>query len=197
VLEPPDDMLFEPMGEGFAAWSTVLVRLGAPADVVARSARATVAAIDPAMPIYHVATLDAEIARQFSSDTLLADLARVFAAMATLLAAVGVYGVLARTVAERRREFGIRMAIGARPVLVARLVTHDAAWVVAPGLIVGLAASAGLARVIESRLYHVSPWDPFAAGGAVGLVLLVALAAARPAVRRATRVDPAEVLRTS
>jgi predicted permease len=197
VLEPPNDTLFDPMNQDFASWSTVLVRLGAPPDVVARSARAAIASIDPAMPIYHVATLDAEIARQFSSDTLIAALTRVFATMATLLAAVGLYGVLARTVAERRREFGIRMALGARPVSVAGLVTHDAAWLVAPGLAIGLAASLGLSRVIESRLYHVSPWDPFAAGGAVGLVLLVAFAATRPAVRRATRVDPAEVLRTS
>jgi putative ABC transport system permease protein len=197
VLEPPSDTIFDPMNESFASWSTVLVRLGAPPNVVATSARAAIASIDPAMPIYHVATLDAEIARQFSSDTLLASLARVFAAMATLLAAVGLYGVLARTVAERRREFGIRMALGARPVSVARLVAHDAAWVVAPGLAVGLAASVGLSRVIESRLYHVSPWDPFAAGGAVGLLMLVAFAATRPAVRRATRVDPAEVLRTT
>jgi predicted permease len=196
-LEPPQDMLFEPLTPGFATWSTVVVGLRRPADAGSAGATAqrVVSAIDATMPIYDTGTLEAEARRQFSTDNLLAALTRVFAALATILAAVGLYGVVARSVAERRREFGIRMALGARPALMARLVARDALGVVLGGAVLGLAASAGLARLIESRLFEVSPWDPVAAGAALALLLGVAVAATQPAVRRATHVEPATALR--
>jgi putative ABC transport system permease protein len=197
LLEPPQDMLFEPLTPGFATWSTVVVGLRRPEDAAsaAPAAQRVVSTIDATMPIYDAGTLEAEARRQFSTDNLLAQLTGVFASLATLLAAVGLYGVIARTVAERRREFGIRMALGARPALVARLLARDAVGIVLGGAALGLGTSAGLARLIESRLFEVSPWDPVVAGAALALLLGVACAATQPAVHRATHVDPAQALR--
>jgi ABC-type antimicrobial peptide transport system permease subunit len=101
----------------------------------------------------------------------------VFAGLATMLAAVGLYGVLARGVAERRREFSIRAALGAGPAAMARLVSGDALRVTAIGVVCGLAAATGLTRFLRTYLYGVDRLDPFALAGAVLLLAVVALVA--------------------
>ena len=195
LLEPPEHMIFEPMTGQFGSWSTILIGFSGTAAEAATAAARVVASIDPAMPIYHVVTLRDEIDRQLAGDRLLAVLARVFAAMATVLAAVGLYGVLARAVAERRREFGIRLALGARPVSLAGLVARDTAGMLALGLALGAAASLALSRYLESSLYDVQASDPASAVAAAALLVTIAAVATQPAIRRTSRIDPAETLR--
>jgi ABC-type antimicrobial peptide transport system permease subunit len=155
-----------------------------------------VASVDPTLPIYNDETLEASIGRQLASSALLSRLTTVFAVLALVVAALGLYGVLARGVAERRREFGIRAALGAGPASVARLVGGEAARVVLIGTALGLAASWWLARFLDAELFGVSRRDPVSFAGAACLVAVVAAIAALPAVRRAIRLDPSEMLRS-
>ena len=196
VAAAESDMVFEPFGQTFpTGWASMLVKIdGADAEVVPRL-RQTVAAIDPALPIYDVTRLDAAIARQFADDILVARLTMAFALIATLIAAVGLYGVLTRGVAERHREFGIRAALGAAPARVARLVTTEAALVLATGLAAGVGLSAALSRVIASRLSGVTAADPWSYAAAAAVLAVATTVAAWPAARRAARIGASGVLR--
>ena len=121
-------------------------------------------------------------------------LVSAFGAMALLLAALGVYGVVALVVAERTAELGLRVALGAMPAAVARLVVGDALRITAIGLVAGLAVAAGAAPVMHSQLYGVAPLDPVTfAAVAAALLVAATLAAAAPA-RRAMRLDPVRAL---
>lgn len=138
--------------------------------------------------------------RQVRNDTF-ADSSRtawitaILAVLAALLAALGLYGVLAHIVAQQRREIGIRMALGAGVSTVVRQVVRHACGMVAVGLVLGLAATATLTRVLASLLYGVSPLDPLALLLACGAMLGVGLLAAVLPARRAARVQPVTVLR--
>jgi putative ABC transport system permease protein len=118
-----------------------------------------------------------------------------FAGMAILLAATGIYSVLSQSVAQRRSEIGIRMALGADAPSVVRLVLTTAMASVVSGLVIGAVGAAASERVIESFLFNVKPIDPVAFTGAAVLLLLVALFAGYIPARRATRVDPLLALR--
>jgi ABC-type antimicrobial peptide transport system permease subunit len=125
----------------------------------------------------------------------LAALASLFGLLAALLAAFGIYGLLAYAVAQRRREIGIRMAIGARPADIARIVSRHSLALVALGVTAGLIAAWEAAPAIQSLLYGVTPTDGLSLAAAAVFVLLVSgIATAVPAVR-ATRVEPASALR--
>jgi ABC-type antimicrobial peptide transport system permease subunit len=112
-----------------------------------------------------------------------------------LLAAVGVYGLIAYSVAERHREFGVRMALGARAGDVMRLVLGDAAVLTAAGLVVGLVAATTGATWLRRELYGVAPWDPAVIGVTVSILTGVTLAASVWPARRAVHTDPADALR--
>ena len=195
ILEPVQPLLFTPIREGYMQWGSILVGLEAPAREVIPAVRQAVATIDPTLPIYNAETLDASIGRQLANDALLTRLTTGFAVLALGVAALGLYGVLARGVAERRREFGIRAALGAGPASVARLVSGEAARVILAGLAIGLATSWWLARFLEDQLFGISRFDPVSFAGAAGLIVVVAAAAALPPVRRAARLDLSEMLR--
>jgi putative ABC transport system permease protein len=195
LVAPPPHMIFEPMSEAYAGWATVLVNVGAPPETIVPALRRAVMSIDPTLPIYDVTTLRAAIEKQLADDILVTRLTTTFALLATLLAAVGLYSVLARGVAERRREFSIRVALGAGPAMVARLVTGEALRVTAIGLGCGLVATYWLARLLDSRLFGVQRFDPWACGGGVVLTLAISLIAALAPAHRAARVDPAAELK--
>src|SRR5262249_10354723 len=125
----------------------------------------------------------------------IASLAGFFGLLATLLAAIGLYGVIAFTVARRTREIGIRMAIGAARAHVLWMVIREVGMVIAGGLIVGLPTGWAVTRLIRSQLYNVSPLDARAALVAVATVGVIALAAGFLPARRATRIDPVRALR--
>jgi len=120
----------------------------------------------------------------------------VFATIALAVCAAGVYGVIAYAVSQRTREIGVRVALGAEPLAVARLVLADSGRLVLVGVALGLAVALAATRVLTSFLYRVRPADPAALGGAVLLLVVVALVATLVPVRRALRIDPIDALRT-
>ena len=141
-------------------------------------------------------TFEEHLARSLTNEHLFASLSTAFGALATLLAAVGLYGVMAYAVARRTREIGIRIALGARTSQVAGPVLREAAVLVVIGLGVGLGAAWWLSRYVESQLYAVAPHDPLTLTAcAVALTTVAGLAAWVPA-RRATRIDPLAALRS-
>jgi len=195
---PPEPTVFEPTGlDGFfPPRATIVVRTTAPLDIGA-IAREIGASLDPNLPVTDVTPLKVAVERARSEWTLLGWLLGALAAAAALLSGIGLYGVIAFTVAARRHEFGIRMALGASADRVFRLVLRATLGIVCGGLGIGLAGAFALARALESRLFGVAPFDPGVwILAALGLVAIVAAASWAPA-RRATRVDVVESLRVA
>ena len=201
------DVLYGPPEQGvmaeayFSHWHmpqidpAIIVRTRGEPLGLAGAMRRELAALDPDLPIFDVTTVDDLGAAQVNDTRVVMAFLGAFAAVAVLLAATGVWGIVAYAVSQRRRELGVRMALGARSEqLVARVLRQGLAGVLA-GLGVGLVAALVLSRLLESLLYEVGTTQPsaFVAGG--GLVLVVALLAAYVPARRATRVDPVESLR--
>jgi ABC-type antimicrobial peptide transport system permease subunit len=133
---------------------------------------------------------------RFDQERAVAGLAGLFGAVALLLAAIGLYGVTAYTVAQRTQEIGIRMALGADRVKVVQLVLRGAFRRVLFGLILGLPLAIGAGRLISSQLYGVSSWDPIALSVAAGALALSAFVAAMIPARRAASISPMNALRT-
>ena len=164
-----------------------------PRDLLA-AARERISAVDPEIVLFWVTTMEDSVASSLIHYRIPMQLLSVFAAVALLLAAIGVYGVLAQSVAQRTREIGIRMALGGSLQEIYRWVLRGMLVFVAAGLALGLGLALPLTRLMETLLYEVRPTDP-AVFLAVGiLIAAVALAAAAIPARRATRIDPIEVL---
>jgi ABC-type antimicrobial peptide transport system permease subunit len=108
---------------------------------------------------------------------------------------VGIYGIMAYSVANRRNEIGIRMALGAQPGQVRGMILRESTWLAAVGIVVGVGAALGLTRLVKSMLYGIQPWDPATLAGGVLILLIVALAAGWIPARRAARVQPMDALR--
>ena len=124
-----------------------------------------------------------------------AAVAPVFALMALLLAAIGLYAVVAHSIGQRTKEIGVRMAIGATAGNIRGMILRDGLTPVAAGMLLGLAASLAVNRVLQSQLVGVSPYDPLTMGGAPVVLLVVALVACQIPARRAMNVDPVVALR--
>jgi predicted permease len=157
---------------------------------LANAVRQAVWAVDPLQPVADVQPLEALLDRETASRSVQTSLLGGFAALALVLASLGIYGVLSYTVAQRRREIGIRMALGAHAGQVVRMVVRQGLALWAIGIAIGLLAALALTRALASLLYGVSATDPLAfAAGAVALGLVAAVASWLPA-RQAARVDP-------
>ena len=150
---------------------------------------------DPYVPAYRVLSMDATIQRSYFQQALYSKMFTAFAAIALVLAAVGVYGVIAYSVSQRTREIGVRVALGAQRTNVLRLILGQGALLTAAGVGVGLLGALGVTRFMRAMLYGVSPFDPVSFV-AVTLVLSAIgfLASYVPAIR-AARVDPIDALR--
>ncbi len=152
--------------------------------------RKTLAAIDPELPLYSVRLMTDRIDESLVDRRTPMLLAVAFAAVALFLAAVGLYGVLAYQVAQRRREIGIRMALGSEPRGILALVMREGMLVVAAGLVFGLGGAIAVGRAMRSQLYGVGAGDPLVLGGVTLALMLVALVACIVPARRAARIDP-------
>ncbi|MBU8895916.1 ABC transporter permease [Corallococcus sp. H22C18031201] len=188
----PKPQLFVPQSqrpERLMAGATVLVRASGPLSELGPRVRAVVRATDPDAPV-EVSFMADLVTGSVASRRLLAVLIAGFASLALFLAAVGIYGVLAYSVAQRQRELGIRMALGARPGAVRAMVLRDAMRAVLPGVGVGLVGALVLTRLLRGLLYGVSETDPTTFVGVALALTAVALAASWIPSRRATQVDP-------
>lgn len=159
------------------------------------AAKAAVWAVDPNQPIERITLATDEVRAEFTRHRLVQRLMTVFSAAGLLVAAVGVFGVLSHIVVRRRREIGVRMALGATPARIGRLVAGRAGLTIAAGVAVGVAGAAALSRTLQSVLFDVSPWDPLSFIAAAALVGLTGLLAAWWPARLAARVEPAVAMR--
>jgi putative ABC transport system permease protein len=175
---------------------TLVVRAagGDPASLVP-ALRRVVAALDPDLPLANVKTIDQYVGASLAPHAFRLRLVGAFAATAVLLAALGVYGVVAWSVGRRRREMAIRMAVGADGADIVRLVLGAGLRLVGFGLAAGLAGALAVAQVVDSLLYEVSPRDPVVLGTVVGLLSGIALLACYLPARRASRLDPLALTR--
>jgi len=173
----------------------VVLRTTRPAETLSGTIRGVVAGLDASLPIVKLRSVDDVFSEAMGRPRLLAQLLGIFAGLAILLAAIGSYGVLSYMVTERRREIGIRMALGADRGSVLRMVLTQGMRLTLAGVLVGLSAAFALSRMIRSLLFGVSPTDPATIAAVVGLISVVALVACYLPARGATWVDPMLVLR--
>jgi predicted permease len=175
--------------------TALIVRMTGGVRSIAPSVQEAIRTLDPEQPVYDVGTMDDMLARSAAPRWLNMAVVAAFAMSSLLLAAVGLYGVIALGVTERVREFGVRLALGASPSEVARLVVGQAAILIMCGAVPGLVVAVMLTRGIQGLVYGISPLDP-ASFAAAGLVLLaVALVASYIPARRAAHSDPTAALR--
>ena len=188
--EPSMDLYFPGLGSRYL----VLRTAGNPASLAAAAQRA-LQAIDPGLAIADVRTMDQILEQSAESRRSTAELLAVFAAMAVVLALVGIYGVTSWTVSRRTREIGIRMALGADRAQVLRMVLLQGSKLCGMGLGIGLAGTFALRRVLSGLVFGVGTADPAIYGGATLLIVAAALAACYVPARRASRIAPVEALR--
>jgi len=186
---------YVPHAENGGGAMTVLARSTRSPDDIARAIRSTVSMTDPEQAVYDAVTMESVLSNSVAARRFTLLVFLTFSTAALLLAGIGLYGVVAYGVAERTREFGIRVALGAKRTDVLRLVLTEGTQLVMLGLAAGLVAALAVTRFISSLLFGVSPNDALTFCGVSILLLTVALAASYVPARRATRVDPAVALR--
>jgi putative ABC transport system permease protein len=193
----PKPMIYAPFQQersGLVRFVSFVARTATPASV-AEGIRAEIRRVAPDLPIETTRTMDEAVAASVAQPRFRTLLVALFAMTATLIATCGIYGLMAYAVTLRRREIGVRIALGADRRDVLRLVLTRALRIVAAGLIVGLAGAVGVTRVLQSFLFGVTPTDPVAFTIVTLLLMAVGLMAAWLPARRATRIDPCAALR--
>jgi putative ABC transport system permease protein len=178
-----------------AARMNLVLRTAGDPGSLAASAKSAIWSVDHDQPIYRVESMESVVAASTSAPRLTISLLGVFAAVALGLAAIGIYGVMAYSVAQRTNEIGIRMALGAPPAIVIAHIVRQGMRIVVVGLALGLAATLALGRVAQSILYATSAHDPLILLSIATLLASVALLACWLPARRATKVDPIAALR--
>jgi predicted permease len=174
---------------------TYVIRTHVRPAAIMPALRQALAQIDRDLPMTDVRTQQEQIDDTMSTERALAALAGGFGLLALALACVGIYGIMAYSVANRRNEIGIRMALGARPAQVRGMILRESTWLTVVGIVVGVGAALLLTRLVKSMLYGIQAYDPLTVAGGVLILLAVALAASWIPARRAARVQPMEALR--
>ena len=195
LRDAPSPTYFFSMLQGGTGSMHVLVRTQADPNALANSISRQIWAAYPDQPVTHLMTMSQNISESVGNERLRSVLLAVFAGIGFALALVGVYGVISYSVARRIQEIGIRMALGAAPRDVLRMVIGQGLVPVALGVVIGAVAALGLTRLVASQLYGVKPADPATFIGATALVLIVGVLACCIPARRAMRVDPIVALR--
>ena len=195
VAHDPGLQVYLPINQVTSTSVAVVVRTpGAPA-LLRGPIEAALHTLDPNLPVYDVRTMDEVIGRGVGQQRLTMVLLLGFAALALVMAAVGVFGVTAYSVSQRTHELGVRMALGADRLTVLRLVLRQELSACAIGIVVGLAGASALSTLLQSLLYGVPPRDPATLAAASALMVAVTLAAGYLPARRATRIDPVKAMR--
>lgn len=188
-------------GPFVSQFTTIAVkpRGGQRADALAPALQRIVSKVDPDLPLYFVGTSAKNLDAFVAQNRIIASMFTIFGAVAMILAAVGIYGVMSFSVNQRRQEFGVRMALGAHTTRILEMVLRQGAWQVGAGLIIGMGLTFALATVantgIQGVLYGVTGRDPVSYGVVAALIAVVAVVAVLVPARRATRVDPMVALR--
>ncbi len=195
LSESPQPILYRSLEQSSGLTLAVLVRTNGTPSGLAEGLSREVRAVDPNLPVYGVTTMSEQIGRAVAQRRFLMRLLLTFGVIATGLALLGIYGVMAYSVSQRTREIGIRMAIGARQTDVTRMIMRSGLFVTMTGVVVGLAASLALARFIRSQLFGVQPSDPLTLLSVLVLMTLIAAVAAYVPARRAASIDPVSALR--
>jgi putative ABC transport system permease protein len=191
----PIPAVYIPYAQDSWAFYTVAVHGGANAASLVAPIEREIHAVDADQAVYNVRTMDEVVARSLAARRFMLTLISLFSTIALILAAVGVYGVIAYGVAQRTREMGVRIALGALPLDVVRLVVGDGMLMAGAGVVAGLTGAIFLAPVLQKMLFAVEPRDPATFIAVGGMVVAVALLASWIPARRAARVDPMEALR--
>jgi predicted permease len=197
VTEPPTPYFYVPVRQVYRPeyGYTFLARTAAPADRAVRTIGAAVRDVDPTVPVFNAMPLAEYIAGPMQGQETAARLLALLASVASLLAAIGLYGVISYAMAQRTKEIGVRVALGARSVDVLRMVAYQAAALLGAGLLLGLGAAVALAHVLSAMLFAVGAGDVLVFSGAAATMVAIALLATSVPARRATRVDPLVALR--
>ena len=192
----PAPAMYTPESQITSAYLTLATRArNGDASSLAADVRAAVRALDPLVPVYGVAPLSSLVRDSSAQRVFVARVLSAFAAAAVLLAAVGLYGLVAYSVAERTREVSVRVALGAQPVDIVRMVMSGGVGIVGTGVIAGLFAAVAGGRFLTTLIFGVRPTDPVTLGGAAVLLAGVAVLAHAIPLRRALGIDPASALR--
>jgi predicted permease len=188
---------YTPLTQPASSFGTVAVIVRPRGDdgTVLADVRRVIQQAEPRMPILRAGTVTEAIDRRLGQDRMMAQLSIAFGAIAALLAALGLYGILSYSVARRAQEIGVRKALGARHGTLVLMVLRETGWLLAGGLISGAALSAGAAQLIASRLYGLSPADPLTFAAAIAALAAVAALATWLPAARAAGVDPLVALR--
>ena len=189
------DQLYVPLAQMPYATMTLVVRSDASPDPLVNAIRGRIAEIDPTLAVSGILSMDRVVRTSAAQPRMTAQFVAAFASFALLLAAIGMYGVMAYSVSARKQEMGIRMSLGANPRDILQLVVRQGMRLALAGLILGLLASLALTRLLGSLLFGVRAVDPLVFGGAALVLLTSALLACYLPARRATEVDPIVVLR--
>jgi len=188
-------MSYWPHPELASSGMTFVIRTSGDAAAITSAARNVIRALDPAQPVSDVITMESLIGTSLARARFNTLLLTIFAMVSLLLAGVGIYGVMAYSVAQRTREIGVRMALGARAKDAIWLVVSRGMMLSLAGVVIGVAASFALTRLMEAMLFNVSVTDPLTFAGIPLLLALVALLACLIPARRAAKVDPMVALR--
>jgi ABC-type antimicrobial peptide transport system permease subunit len=171
------------------------VRTAGDPAAIGPAIRGAVREIDPTLPVIDLRTQDQQLERRSSQERLFAELSAFFGVAALMLASVGLYGLLSYLVVQRTGEIGLRLALGARPAQVLRMVLRESIAMVAFGLALGAAVAYGAGRFVEAMLFGLTAADPFTYAIVAGSLVVVTLLASLLPARRAARVDPMIALR--
>jgi predicted permease len=187
--------VYLPLRQRYRDWQTLIVHTRGDATLALPQLRRTVAAADPALPVFGASTMDKNVESGLATARMAATVGGFFGALALLISAVGLYAVVASGVSERTRELGVRIALGAEPRNVMWVVMRGGARLGLAGLLVGLIGAAGVARMMSALLYGLSPADPFTFALVPLALVVIVLAATYVPARRAVKLDPIVALR--
>jgi len=196
VRGKPKETFFFP----YAQWDkperlAFYVRTAGDTAGLAASIRQVLRAADPNVPLYDMKPVEVRVQESIYTDRLIAILSGAFGLLATLLAAIGLYGVIAHAVTRRTAEIGVRMALGAQPAVVLRMIVLEAGRMAGAGIAIGLIAAYGVSRYVESQLYGMKAADPAVFAGGAALLAVVAAAAALVPGWRASKIEPVVALK--